>query len=151
MANPTMKTMKRLLLAALAAASFAINVHAQSTDAGPCITPAGALQFVRDDRDYVVMFDNQVLDRFDANTLVHFDDSSAANGKLSRTLVQTDTGPILIDARRNPPLVQRTNKRMIVKRVFWQGDEVVMQGSQGWYRFQRGVLTKLQSSTNVYH
>jgi len=35
--------------------------------------------------------------------------------------------------------------------VFWQGDEVVMQGSQGWFRFQRGVLTKLQSSTTTYH
>jgi len=26
-----------------------------------------------------------------------------------------------------------------------------MQGSQGWFRFQRGVLTKLQSSTTTYH
>jgi hypothetical protein len=40
---------------------------------------------------------------------------------------------------------------MTVKRVFWQGEEVVMQGSQGWFAFRRGVLTKLQSSTTTYH
>jgi len=58
---------------------------------------------------------------------------------------------VLYDFRRRPPQVQRVGVRMTVKRVFWQGDEVVMQGSQGWFRFQRGVLTKLQSSTTTYH
>jgi hypothetical protein len=66
-------------------------------------------------------------------------------------LVQTESGPVLYDFRHHPPLVQRSGKRMTVKRVFWQGDEVVMQSSQGWFRFQRGVLTKLQSSTTTYH
>jgi hypothetical protein len=27
----------------------------------------------------------------------------------------------------------------------------VMQSSQGWFRLKRGVLTKLQSSTTIYH
>jgi hypothetical protein len=57
---------------------------------------------------------------------------------------------VLYDFRRRPPLVQRSNKRMTVKRVFWQDDEVVMQGSQGWFRFKGGVFTKLQSSKTIY-
>ena len=66
-------------------------------------------------------------------------------------LVQSDTGPVLYDFRRNPPLVQRVSQRMTVRRVFWQGEEVVMQSNLGWYGFQRGKLTKLQSSTTIYH
>jgi hypothetical protein len=143
--------MKHIFLAALAGLAFATGAHAQSTAAGPFATPAGAVQFVRDDRDFVITLNNQVFDRFDANTLVHFDDLGASGEKLLRTLVQTDTGPILYDLRRNPPLIQRTGKRMVVKRAYWQGDEVVMQGSQGWFRFQQGVLTRLQSSTSTYH
>jgi hypothetical protein len=143
--------MKRILLAALAVAAFSADVHAQSSDAGPLATPSGTLQFVRDDRDFVAMFDNRLFDRFDAKTLVHFDEPASGAGKLARTLVQTESGPVLYDLRRNPPLVQRTFKRMVIKRVFWQGDEVVMQGSQGWFRFQDGKLEKLQASTSVYH
>jgi hypothetical protein len=58
---------------------------------------------------------------------------------------------VLYDFRQRPPLVQRLGERMTVKRVFWQGDEVVMQSSQGWFRFKGGVLTKLRSSTTTYH
>jgi hypothetical protein len=143
--------MKRLLFAALAACSLAGSAYAQNSDIGPFATPGGTMQFVRDDRDFVSMFDNQIFDRFDAKTVVHFDDVAGAGGKLQRMLVQTDSGPVLYDFRRNPPLVQRTGKRIVVKRVFWQGEEVVMQSAQGWFGFQRGMLTKLQSSTSVYH
>jgi hypothetical protein len=143
--------MKPVLLALLAGLAFSNIVHAQNNAMGPIATPAGALQFVRDDRDFVMTLNNQIVDRFDANTLVHFDDIGASNDQIARSLVQTDTGPILYDFRRNPPLIQRTGQRMVVKRVFWQGDDVVMQGSQGWFRYQRGVLTKLQSSTTTYH
>ena len=66
-------------------------------------------------------------------------------------LVETGAGPVLYDFRQHPPLVQRSGMRMTVKRVFWQSDEVVMQSSQGWFRFKRGALTKLQSSTTTYH
>jgi hypothetical protein len=148
--------MKRFLFAALAACSFAlysfaVGANAQSSEAGPFATPSGTMQFVRDDRDFVSMFDNRIFDRFDAKTVVHFDDVAGAGGKLQRMLVQTDSGPVLYDFRRNPPLVQRTGKRIVVKRVFWQGEEVVMQTAQGWFGFQRGTLTKLQASTSVYH
>ncbi|WP_269668031.1 hypothetical protein [Paraburkholderia sp. SOS3] len=40
---------------------------------------------------------------------------------------------------------------MTVERVFWQGDQVVMQGSQGRFRFKGGVFPKLQSSKTTYH
>ena len=143
--------MKRLFLAALAATSFVTCVHAQSNAPGPLVTPSGKLQFVRVDRDFVGMLDKETFDRFSASTLTHFDDAGNANSSVTRMLVQTDSGPVLYDFRHHPPLVQRSGKRMTVKRVFWQGDEVVMQSSQGWFRFKGGVLTKLQSSKTTYH
>jgi hypothetical protein len=142
--------MKRLFLAALAATSFATCVHAQSDEVGPIVTPSGELQFERADHDFVAMLDKTLFDRFDANTLTHFDDVGDTNDTVTRMLVETGAGPVLYDFSRRPPVVLRLGKRMTVKRVFWQGDEVVMQGSQGWFRFQRGVLTKLQSSTTTY-
>ncbi|MBU7442340.1 hypothetical protein [Paraburkholderia fungorum] len=143
--------MRRLFAAAFAAGTFAICVHAQSNASGPLGTPSGKLQFVRADHDFAAMLDQQIFDRFGANTLTHFDDMAGNNDTVERMLVQTDSGPVLYDLRDRPPLVQRCGTRMTVKRVFWQGDEVVMQGSQGWFRFKRGALTKLQSSTTTYH
>ena len=148
------ENMRRLFLAALAALAascFAACAHAQSNAPGPLVTPSGELQFARADHDFVGTLDKEVFDRFAANTLTHFDEIGNANDTVTRMLVQTDSGPVLYDFRRRPPLVQRSNKRMTVKRVFWQGDEVVMQGSQGWFRFKSGVLTKLQSSKTTYH
>lgn len=143
--------MKRLYIAALAGTFFAAPIHAQSSDAGPLDTPAGQVQFVRDGQGFSALLGNDAFDRFSAHALTHFDDMNSANGTVARVLVQTDLGPVLYDFRHRPPLVQRIGARMSVKRVFWQGDEVVMQGSQGWFRFQRGVLTKLQSSKTIYH
>ena len=143
--------MRRLLVAAFAATSFVTCVHAQSNASGPLVTPSGNLQFVRADHDFVGMLDKEIFDRFGANTLTHFDEVGSADDAVTRMLVQTDSGPVLYDFRHHPPLVQRMGKRMTVKRVFWQGDEVVMQSSQGWFRFKSGVLTKLQSSKTTYH
>jgi hypothetical protein len=142
--------MRRLFLAALTATCFATCVHAQSNAPGPLATPSGELQFARVDRDFVGMLDNQVFDRFAANTLTHFDDIGNATQTVTRTLVQTDSGPVLYDFRHHPTLVQRSHRRMSVKRVFWQDDEVVLQGSQGWFKFKSGTLTKLQSSKTTY-
>ncbi|ASW02341.1 hypothetical protein [Paraburkholderia aromaticivorans] len=143
--------MKRLFLAALAVTSFATCAYAQSSAPGPLATPSGKLEFLRVDREFVAMLDKEIFDRFGARTLTHFDDTDSANETVARTLVQTDTGPVLYDFRRQPPLVQRAGKRLTVKRVFWQNEEVVMQSSQGWFRLNRGALTKLQSSTTTYH
>lgn len=147
--------MRRLFFAALATTSaatfFVTCVHAQSNASGPLATPSGTLQFVRSGHDFTGTLDNQIFDRFSASTLTHFDEAGNANQSVTRTLMQSDSGPVLYDFRRRPPLVQHMDKRMTVRRVFWQGDEVVMQGSQGWFRFKGGVLTKLQSSTMTYH
>jgi hypothetical protein len=143
--------MRRLVLAALAAASFATVVHAQSDAPGPLVTPSGQLQFVRADHDFVGILDKVIFDRFRANSLAHFDDIGGAHDTVKRTLVQTDSGPVLYDFRYHPPLVQRTGRRITIRRVFWQGEEVVMESAQGWFRFKSGVLTKLQSSTTTYH
>jgi hypothetical protein len=143
--------MKRLLLAALAAASFVTCAHAQSHASDSLSTPSGSLQFVRDDRDYVAILNKEIFDRFGAKTLEHFDEVGNGNDTITRMLVQTAYGPVLYDFRRRPPLVQRANMRMTIKRVYWQPDEVVMQGSDGWFRLRNGTLTKLQSSTTTYH
>jgi hypothetical protein len=142
--------MKRLLLTALAA-SFAICAHAQSNAPGPLVTPAGQVQFVRDDRDFVAMLDNDIFDRFDAKTLMHFDEVGQDNHTVTRMLVQSAYGPVLYDFRHRPPLVQHVSARMTVKRAYWQPDEVVMQGSDGWFRLKNGTLTKLQSTKTTYH
>ncbi|MDR5742105.1 hypothetical protein QCE73_02910 [Caballeronia sp. LZ029] len=125
--------------------------HAQSDAAGPIATQAGALHFLRDESGMAALIDTQVFDRFDAKRIAHFDETSGASDTVTRMLVQSDTGPVLYDFRRNPPLVQRVSQRMTVRRVFWQGEEVVMQSNLGWFGFQRGKLTKLQSSTTIYH
>lgn len=138
-----------VLFAALAAC-FAASAHAQSHS--PAVaTPSGTLQFARAGHEFVASLGSTAFDRFDAGTLTHFDEIATENDAVPRTLVQTDAGPVLYDLRRQPPLVQRANLRMTVKRVFWQGDEVVMQGSQGWFRLRNGALTKLQSSKLIYH
>lgn len=154
-ARPNLESiMKRLIFAALSAIAFATGAstaQAQVSAQGPFLTPAGELQFVRDDRDFVAMLDREIFDRFDGKTLTHFDEASGANGSISRVLVQSAAGPVLYDLRRRPVGVQHANTAMTIKRVFWQADEVVMQGSQGWYRFKDGKFTKLQSSTMTYH
>ncbi|WP_144107980.1 hypothetical protein [Paraburkholderia sp. BCC1886] len=142
--------MKRLF-PAIVAATFAICAHAQSSGADTFPTPSGTVSFTHAGHDFVGLLEQQSFDRFGASTLKHFDDAGNSNGTVARMLVQTDEGPVLYDFRHRPPLVQRTGQRMTVRRVFWQGDEVVMQSSQGWFRFQHGVLTKLQASTTTYH
>ncbi|MDR5792242.1 hypothetical protein QCE49_02485 [Caballeronia sp. LZ008] len=130
---------------------IATLAFARSDAAGPIATQAGTLHFLRDESGMAAVIDKEVFDRFDAKRVVHFDETSGTSDTVTRMLVQTGSGPILYDFRRHPPLVQRAGQRMTVKRVFWQGEEVVMQSNLGWYRLQRGKLTKLQSSTNVYH
>ncbi|MFM0321614.1 hypothetical protein [Caballeronia glebae] len=130
---------------------IATLASAQSEATGPIATKAGAMYFVRDEYGMVALIDTQAFDHLDAKRSVHFDETAGANGVVTRMLVQTSSGPILYDFRSNPPLVQRVGQRMTVKRVFWQGEEVVMQSELGWYGFKRGKLTKLQSSTSTYH
>lgn len=145
------RLLQKLLLAGLTACAFATTAYAQVSAPGPFNTPAGTLQFVRDDHDFVAMLDRDIIDRFDAKTLTHFDETGAQGDSVSRVLVQSAYGPVLYDLRRQPPVVQHVRTAMTVKRVFWQPDEVVMQGPEGWFRFKDGTLTKLSSSKSIYH
>ncbi|PMS17821.1 hypothetical protein C0Z18_18405 [Trinickia dabaoshanensis] len=142
--------MRRLFLGALAATCFAAGAHAQSDAAGPFVTPAGSVQFERAGGDYVASLDGKAFDRFGAHALTHFDETNEGTEAVARSLVMTDSGPVLYDFRRRPPLVQPAGKRLSVRRVFWQGEDVVMQSPQGWFRLKGGVLTKLQSTKATY-
>lgn len=143
--------MKRWFLAALTASVLATGAYAQSDESGPFVTPSGAVLFVRGAADYSVMLDQVIVDRFAAHGLAHFDETDDTTDAVRRMVVQTDAGPVLYDFRVRPPLVVRSDKRMAIKRVFWQSDDVVMQGTQGWFRIKQGVVTKLQSSVTTYH
>ncbi|MDR5770691.1 MULTISPECIES: hypothetical protein [unclassified Caballeronia] len=146
-----MSQLKSFFGAAFAAALLvSVHAQAQSSATGPIATSAGALNFLRDESGFAAVLGTDTFDRFDAKRVVHFDQTGASD-TLTRSLVQTDVGPVLYDFRHKPPLVQRIGKRLVVKRVFWQGEEVVMQTSSGWYGYQRGTLIKLQSSTSTYH
>jgi hypothetical protein len=145
------RLLQKLLFAGLSACACATAAHAQVSAPGPFNTPAGTLQFVRDDHDFVAMLNRDIIDRFDGKTLTHFDEPGAQGDSVSRVLVQSANGPVLYDLRRQPPLVQHLRTDMTVKRVFWQADEVVMQGPAGWFRYKDGTLTKLSSSKTIYH
>jgi hypothetical protein len=66
-------------------------------------------------------------------------------------IVEGNDGLVLYDFRRNPPAVERIGRRLKLDGVYWQRDEVVLRSTEGWYRFQRGTLTKLTSSKTIYH
>jgi hypothetical protein len=143
--------MKKLFAATVAAFSLIACAHAQSHAASSLATLAGTLQFAQENHAFTATLDQQTFDHFSASQLIHFDDVGGKNGAITRMLVQTDSGPVLYDFHRHPPLVQRANQRMTIKRVFWQDDEVVMQSTQGWFHFRHGEFAKLQSSKTIYH
>jgi hypothetical protein len=137
---------------AIAAAALAASVaHAQSGTAGPVATVGGSLQFVQDGGAYAAQLDGRTFDRVNAGRLRHFDDASGAHETVARMLVEEGNGLVLYDFRRNPPAVERIGRRLRIESVYWQRDEAVLRTGEGWYRFQRGTLTKLTSSKTIYH
>jgi hypothetical protein len=142
-----------LLMAVLVAsvASGASGVHAQSSASGPIATAGGALQFVPDGAAYVAQVDGRAFDHLNASRLQHFDETSGAHGAVARMIVEGNDGLVLYDFRRKPPTVERIGRRLKLDGVYWQRDEVVLKSTEGWYRFQRGTLTKLTSSKTIYH
>ncbi|WP_347554143.1 hypothetical protein [Robbsia sp. KACC 23696] len=149
--DPRRGMMRRGLIALWAACCFPLAAHAQSSNAGPSATPSGTLQFEQRGREVIVTLQGATLDHFPANRLRHFDETVDAGDIVRRMVVETDAGLMLYDFRRHPPVVQTIGLRMSVRRVFWQGEEVVMQGSKGWFRFEHGDLTKLQYSKTTFH
>jgi hypothetical protein len=142
---------KGWVLVTLASGFLPLSVRAQSSDTGPLTTASGALQFAHQGREVVVTLDDGRFDHFPAGRLTHFDDLGTKDEVVQRMLVDTDAGPVLYDFRRRPPVVQAISLRMTVRRVFWQGEEVILQGSKGWYRYEHGALTKLQSTKTTFH
>ncbi|SAL61887.1 hypothetical protein AWB66_03597 [Caballeronia telluris] len=143
---------RRVLQVLFAAATLVASVaHAQSVTAGPVATVAGALQFVQEGSAYVAQIDGQPFDRVNNNRLRHFDDTSGAHEAVARMLVEEGNGLVLYDFRRKPPAVERIGRRLRIESVYWQRDEAVLRTGEGWFRFQRGTLTKLTSSKTIYH
>jgi hypothetical protein len=124
------------------------NAQAQagSEAAEPIHTVSGVLTFVRDGNAQIAQLDGQPFDRLDAPRLTHFDDPSH-----TRVIVEGAASIALYDFRKKPPAVERIGRRLKLQSVYWQGDEVVLKTTDGWYRFQHGTLTALKSSKTIYH
>ncbi|MFK4446737.1 hypothetical protein ABH944_006929 [Caballeronia udeis] len=141
-----------LIVAALLAFAVAPGALAQEANvsAGPIRTTGGSVMFVQQGDSMEAQIDGKRFDRLNARRIAHFDEPSGA-----RMIVEAfDTGApelVLYDFSRRPPTVERLTRRMKLTGVFWQRDEVVLKSADGWYRFQRGTLTKLTSSKMIYH
>lgn len=125
--------------------------HAQSSAAGPIATSGGALQFVANEGMQIAQIDGREFDRVKASRLRHFDDPSGPRESVSRMIVETGDDLVLYDFRRNPPVVEKIGRRLKLVGVYWQPDEAVLKSTDGWFKFQRGKLTKLTSSKTIYH
>jgi hypothetical protein len=141
-----------LTVAALLTFAAVPVVFAQEADAsaGPIHTTGGSVVFVQRGATFEAQIDGKPFDQLNARRIAHFEEPSGA-----RMIVEAfDTGApelVLYDFTKRPPRVERMTKRMKLTGVFWQGDEVVLKSAAGWYRFQRGTLTKLTSSKMTYH
>jgi hypothetical protein len=140
------------LVTGLLAFAPAPMVFAQEADvsAGPIHTTGGSVMFVQQGENMEAQIDGKPFDRLNARRIAHFVEPSGA-----RMIVEAfDTGApelVLYDFTKRPPTVEHLTKRMKLTGVFWQRDEVVLKSTDGWYRFQRGTLTKLTSSKMTYH
>jgi hypothetical protein len=141
-----------LMVAALLTFAVVPGAFAQEADssAGPIRTTGGSVAFVQQGAIIEAQIDGKTFDKLNARRIVHFEEPSGA-----RMIVEAfDTGApelVLYDFTKRPPAVERMTKRMKLTGVFWQRDEVVLRSADGWYRFQRGTLTKLTSSKTTYH
>jgi hypothetical protein len=136
-----------LLVFAIAPGAFAQEAD---SSAGPIRTIGGSVLFVQQGNGFEAQIDGKPFDRFNAGRINHFDEPSGA-----RMIVEAfDSGVpelVLYDFSKRPPAVERIGRRMKLTGVFWQRDEVVLKSADGWFRFQRGTLTKLVSSKTIYH
>jgi hypothetical protein len=148
-----MSTLRWLLFIAALAMTTSNPARAQEaeTGLGPQKTSAGMLAFIPQNPGFSAQLDGKLFDQLDGTRIAHFDETSGA-----RMIVESFDGkgpPLLAlyDFRRQPPSVERIGRRMKLDGVFWQGDEVVLKTTAGWFRWQRGTLTKLVSSKTIYH
>jgi hypothetical protein len=145
---PVLRIFFSLLLAML----LTPDAFAQDADSGavPIRTVAGSVTFVQQGNGIDAQLDRTTFDRLSARRIVRHVEPSGA-----RMIVEASDGGapelLLYDFTKRPPAVERIGRRMKLTGVFWQHDEVVLKSAEGWYRFQRGTLTKLTSSKTVYH
>jgi hypothetical protein len=133
---------------------FAVTPYAFAQEAdsslGPNQTIGGSVLFVQQGNGFEAQIEGKPFDRLNARRIAHFDEPSG-----SRMIVEAfDSGApdlVLYDFSKRPPAVERIGRRMKLTGVFWQRDEVVLKSADGWFRFQRGTLTKLVSSKTIYH
>ena len=148
----SLRILRLLFLAVLLAFATVQNAFAQEADssAGPIRTMGGSVSFVQQGNGFEAQIDGKPFDRFNARHIAHFDETSGA-----RMIVEAfDSGTpelFLYDFSKRPPTVERVGRRMKLTGVFWQRDEVVLKSADGWFKFQRGTLTKLVSSKTIYH
>ena len=142
----------RIFFSLLLAMIVVPGAFAQDADssAGPIHTTAGSVTFVPQGNTIDAQLDGATFDRLSGRRIAHFVEPSGA-----RMIVEAfDNGApelLLYDFTKRPPAVERIGRRMKLTGVFWQRDEVVLKSAEGWYRFQRGTLTKLVSSKTIYH
>jgi hypothetical protein len=135
----------------LAATTSLAQAQEAETGTGPVKTVAGMVEFVRQDGGFQTQLDGNTFDHVSGNRIAHFDETPG-----SRMIVESFDGNAqpsltLYDFSRRPPSVVHIGRRMKLDGVFWQDDEVVLKSTQGWFRFERGTLTKLVSSKTIYH
>jgi hypothetical protein len=141
-----------LIIATLLVFATVPSAFAQEADssAGPVRTIGGSVLFVQQGNGFEAQIEGKPFDRLNAGRIAHFDEPSGA-----RMIVEAfDSGApelVFYDFSKRPPAVERIGRRMKLTGVFWQGDEVVLKSADGWFRFQRGTLTKLVSSKMIYH
>lgn len=148
-----MTILRSLLCITALALTMSSLAHAQEaeTGLGPQKTHAGMLAFIPQNPGYSAQLDGKPFDQLVGTRIAHFDETSGA-----RMIVESFDGkgaPLLAlyDFRKQPPSVEKIGRRMKLDGVFWQGDEIVLKTTEGWFRLQRGTLTKLVSSKTIYH
>jgi len=148
-----MLPLRWLLFIAALAVTLSSLAHAQEaeTGLGPQKTSAGTLAFIPQNPGFAAQLDGKPFDQLGGTRIAHFNETSGA-----RMIVESFDGkgpPLLAlyDFRTQPPSVERIGRRMKLDGVFWQGDEIVLKTAEGWFRLQRGTLTKLVSSKTIYH
>ncbi|MDN7176761.1 hypothetical protein M0D69_01735 [Caballeronia sp. SEWSISQ10-4 2] len=147
-----LRRIRPLIVATLLLFTTVPRVFAQEADSstGPIRTIGGSVLFVQQGNGFEAQIDGKPFDRLNAGRIAHFDEPSG-----TRMIVEAfDSGApelVLYDFSKRPPAVERIGRRMKLTGVFWQGNEVVLKSADGWFRFQRGTLTKLVSSKMIYH
>jgi hypothetical protein len=140
-----------IYIAVLTASASLAQAQESGAGLGPIKTPAGMVEFVPQAAGFEAQINSQPFDHLTANRITHFDETSGARMIVESFKAKGPPSLTLYDLRKQPPSVEHIPRPMALDSVFWQTDEVVLKGTQGWFRYQHGLLTKLASSKTIYH